>query len=80
MIEQSYILSFTKTNAMRVFKDWKTSVAGAISAILLACGFFWPEQLDPESQEVLNTAVNEILVGLGAVVGFITNLLAKDPK
>ena len=64
---------------MRVFKDWKTSLAGAISAILLACGIFWPEQLDPETQVVINTAVNEILVGLGAILGVITNLAAKDP-
>ena len=60
-------------------KDWKTTLAGIIGGILIVIGMFYPEQLDPETQQVITTAVNEILVGLGALINVIANLVAKDP-
>jgi hypothetical protein len=60
-------------------KNWKTTIAGVISGVLIILGMFIPEKFDAETQATLNTALNEILVGIGAVVGVIANLIAKDP-
>ena len=60
-------------------KNWKTTIAGVIGGVLVVLGVFFPEKVDPETQVTLNTAVNEILVGVGAIISVVSNLLAKDP-
>ena len=60
-------------------KDWKTTVAGVIAGILVLLGMFWPDKLDPETQAVINTAVGQIIIGVGALVGVLTGYFAKDP-
>lgn len=60
-------------------KNWKTTIAGVISGVLIILGMFLPEKFDVETQATLNTALNEIMIGVGAVVGVIANLIAKDP-
>ena len=59
-------------------KDWRTTVAGVIAGALVIAGVLYPEQIDPETQVAVNTAVAEILSGVGALVAVITGLLAKD--
>jgi len=59
-------------------KDWRTTVAGVIAGALVIAGVLYPEQIDPEAQVAVNTAVAEILSGVGALVAVITGLLAKD--
>ncbi|MCK4500328.1 hypothetical protein KAU11_07515 [Candidatus Babeliales bacterium] len=61
-------------------KNWKTTVAGVISGVLIILGMFLPGKFDPETQATLNSALNEIMIGVGAVVGVIANLIAKDPE
>ena len=60
-------------------KDWKTTVAGVLAAALVVAGMFWPEKVDPETQEIIKTAVGELMAGVGALVAVITGWLAKDP-
>jgi len=64
---------------MNPLKNWRTTLSGLIAALLLALGIFMPEKLDPETQVVLNAAAAQILTGVGAIVAFITTLIAKDP-
>lgn len=59
-------------------KDWKSTVAGIIAALLVIAGVLYPEKIDPQTQTVINTAVAEILTGLGAIVAIISGLVAKD--
>ena len=62
----------------RLVGNWVTTVMGVLGAILMVLGIFYPEKVDPETQETIKTAVNEILVGVGALISVITNLFAKD--
>ena len=59
-------------------KDWKTTVAGIVAALLVIAGVLYPEKIDPTTQVAINTALAEILTGVGALVAVIAGLLAKD--
>jgi hypothetical protein len=59
-------------------KDWKTTVAGIIAAVLVIAGILYPEKIDPATQATINTAAAEILSGVGALIAVIGGLLAKD--
>ncbi len=61
-------------------KNWKTTLATVIGSGLIVVGLIWPDQVDAETQEVLKSAFNEILTGVGILVNFITGLLANDPE
>lgn len=63
-----------------VRKSPYTTIAGVIGAILIVLGMVWPDKLDLETQEVIKSATNEILVGLGGLIDVIALLIAKDPK
>jgi hypothetical protein len=55
-------------------KDWKTTVMGIVGALLVIAGLIWPEKVDPETQEIISTAVNEILIGVGALIPVIISI------
>jgi hypothetical protein len=55
-------------------KDWKTTTMGIIGAILVIAGLVWPEKVDPQTQEIIRTSVNEILVGVGALIPVIISI------
>jgi hypothetical protein len=60
-------------------KEWKTTVLGIISAVLVIAGLLWPEQVDEQTQETITTAVDEILTGVGALIPIIIAIFgAKD--
>ena len=61
-------------------KNWKTTLAGVVGAVLIVLGMFWPDKLDVETQEVIKTSLNEILVGIGGLIEVITAIVAKDPE
>jgi hypothetical protein len=61
-------------------KNWKTTVAGIVAAGLMVAALVWPEKVDFETQEVIKSAVNEILGAAGALVTVIAGWLAKDPE
>ena len=42
-------------------KNWKTTIAGVISGVLIILGMFLPEKFDIETQTTLNTALKSIL-------------------
>ena len=50
-----------------------------IAAILVMLGMFIPDKFDIETQTTINTAVGEIISGIGALIAVITGVLAKDP-
>ena len=56
-----------------------TTIAGLIGGILILLGMFWPDKLDPETQAVINAAVQQILIGVGGLIEVIALLFAKDP-
>jgi hypothetical protein len=47
---------------------------GIIGAILVIAGLVWPEKVDPQTQEIIRTSVNEILVGVGALIPVIISI------
>lgn len=59
-------------------KNWRTTAAAAIGVILMALGLFIPEKFDLESQAIIQTALNEILAGAGALITLIGGWFAKD--
>lgn len=61
-------------------KDWKTTVGGAIGVILIAAGLFWPDKVDPATQQAVNAAVAEILQGVGALITALALIFAKDAE
>ena len=65
---------------MNPVKNWKTTVAGIIAAILVVVGVLMPDKVDPETQVAVNTALAQILEGLGVIIAVITSILAKDPE
>ena len=60
-------------------KNWKTTFAAIVGAGLVVAGLVWPEQVDAETKEIIGTALNEILIGVGALINLITGWIAKDP-
>lgn len=62
----------------RIVKNWRTTIAGIIAAALVILGILYPDKIDPDTREVLNAAVGQIIAGAGVIIAFITNLLAKD--
>jgi hypothetical protein len=61
-------------------KNWKTTVGVVFGAILVVVGLVLPDQVDPETQEVLRVAFAEVLSGVGVLISTITGILAKDPE
>jgi len=59
-------------------KDWKTTLLGIVAGVVMVAGILWPDKLDVETQTVVNTAVGEIVSGIGAIIAVITGLRAKD--
>jgi len=59
-------------------KDWKTTVLGVVASLVVVAGIFWPDKVDPETQAVINTAVSEIVTGVGALIAVAAGLRAKD--
>ena len=57
-----------------------TTIAGLIGGILIVLGMVWPDKLDPATQEVLKSAVDQILIGVGGLIEVLTLLFAKDPN
>ena len=60
-------------------KDWKTTVGVIIGSLLVVAGLVWPEKIDPDTQLEIQTALNEILTGIGVLINLITGWVAKDP-
>lgn len=60
-------------------KNWKTTVGGALAALLMVLGIVWPDTIDVESQVATQAAVAMVLEGAGALAAIITGWLAKDP-
>jgi len=61
-------------------KNWKTTLGVVIGSLLVVAGLVWPDKVDPDTQEVIKSAFNEILAGVGVLINVITGLVAKDPE
>ena len=59
-------------------KDWKTTVLGIVASVLVIAGVLWPEKLDPETQQQVNSAFAQIVTGVGTLVAILTALFASD--
>lgn len=59
-------------------KNWKTTVGGLIGVILMASGIIWPEVIDAETQQAIQSGVAETLSGVGALITALTLVFAKD--
>lgn len=60
-------------------KNWKTTLGVVIGSLLVVAGLVWPETVNEEAQGVIREALNEILIGVGALIDLVTGWLAKDP-
>lgn len=68
----------TKTLALKNAKDWKTTIMGIVGGIIFLAGMLWPDKINPETGEVIATALNEILVGLGVLIPTVVAIFGKD--
>lgn len=52
-----------------------------VGTVLMLLGAFLPEKFDPETQEVIKTALNEILLGIGTLINVFTGMFSTlTPK
>ena len=51
-----------------------------IGTILMLLGAFLPEKFDPATQEVIKTALNEILLSVGTLINVFTGMFATFKK
>lgn len=65
---------------MNPFKNWKTSVAAILGALLMVVGIFFPDQVDPDTQLVVQAAAGEIMSGVGAIIAVLSGIFGKDPE
>ena len=61
-------------------KDWKTTLTGVISALLVIAGMFIPDKFDPETQAAINIGLGQVITGIGAIVAVVSGWKAKDPE
>jgi hypothetical protein len=61
-----------------VKRHWKTTVMGIVGGLLMIAGLMWPDQINPETGESINVAIDEIVTGIGALIPIIAALFAKD--
>lgn len=60
-------------------KDWKTSIIGILGGLLIIAGIFYPDKLDPETQEIIMTEINQMLIAIGALIPIIAAIFgSKD--
>lgn len=60
-------------------KDWKTTLIGVISGIVMIAGIMWPDKVNPETQEVIKTATSEIIMGVAVLIPALTAIFgSKD--
>jgi len=58
--------------------QWRTTVMGIIGAILVIAGLLWPDKIDPNTQQVISSAINEILIGVGALIPVIISIFGSN--
>jgi len=59
-------------------KDWKTTVTAIVGGMLVLAGILWPSKIDPETQASANTAIAQVLAGVGTLVALIAGLFGSD--
>ena len=59
-------------------KDLKTTILGILAGAMVIAGILLPDKFDAETQATVNTALSQIITGVGAVIAVITGLIAKD--
>lgn len=59
-------------------KDWKTTVTGVVGVLVVLAGILWPDKINQETGQVIQTAIGEIVVGVGALIAAFSGILAKD--
>jgi hypothetical protein len=60
-------------------KDWKTTLMSAVGAVVMLAGILWPEKVNAETQEVIKSSFNEIIIGVGALIPIIVGIFgSKD--
>ncbi len=67
-----------KTLSTKNVKDWKTTVLGILGGLVMLAGILMPDKIDPETQQSLNTAFSQIVMGVGGAVGIIVSIFGKD--
>lgn len=65
---------------LRNAKHWQTTVSAILGGLLVIAGVLWPEKVDPETQEVLKTGFNEVMIGLGALIPVIISIFGAGKK
>ena len=70
-------------NLTRNFTDLRPTIMVIIGTALVLLGAFLPEKFDPETQEVIKTAINEILIAVGTLIDVFAAMFstfAPKPK
>ena len=60
-------------------KDWKTTVIAIVGGIVMLAGVLWPDKVDAATGDTINTAVAQIITGIGSLILVITGIFgSKD--
>jgi len=59
-------------------KDWKTTTLAIIGGILIIAGMVWPDKIDAETQATVNSAVAQVLTGVGSLIAVLSGLFGSD--
>ena len=68
----------SKTLSGSNIKDVKTTILGVLGAALIVAGALWPDKLDPATSEVIKSSINEIVMGIGALIPVLVAIFGKD--
>ena len=66
------------TMKARILGNWVTTVTAVIGALLMVLGVFFPDKIDPDTQEAIRSATGQILVGVGGLVAVLSGIFGKD--
>jgi len=63
---------------MKLYKrnltDFTPTIIMIVGTVLMLLGAFLPEKFDPATQEVIKTAINEILLAVGTLINVFTGM------
>lgn len=61
------------------FSQIKTTILAILGGVLVVAGLLWPDKINVENSEAINTYVDQILIAIGGLIETLTLIFgAKD--
>lgn len=61
------------------FKELKTTILSIVAGVIIVAGILWPDRVTEADSEAINVALEQVLIGIGALIGTLSGIFAaKD--